>query len=184
MEEDIIALLTAFRMGQDGAFDAICEKYRPLVESACASFMRDHGSFDAEEVRQEVIIALYQAARSYDTDMVDVTFGLYARVCIRNRLYWLAKQLSRRRTQTWEDESAALDSVAAQDDPEERAMERDSYQRLLSRIRETLTGFENAVFALYLEGFSRKEICAALHITPKQAENALYRVRRKIKSLL
>ena len=96
METETRRCLADFRSGRVGAFDNLCRRYEPLMQSSERSFLQTHPDFDAAEVRQEITLAVYAAAQSYDLSAQDVTFGLYARVCIRNRLYWLARHTARK----------------------------------------------------------------------------------------
>ena len=79
------ALLTATRNGDNAAFALLCEKYDRLLQSATNRFSEGLCESDAAEVRQEARIALFRAAQSYRCSS-NVTFGLYARVCVRNAL--------------------------------------------------------------------------------------------------
>lgn len=184
MEADTRELLNRFRNGADGAFEEICRLYRPLMQSAERAYLQRNPVQDAAEVRQEIVLALYSAARSYDVSSRGVTFGLYARVCIRNRLRRLARD-------TACDDGRASDSAVAFDeipssepDPEQRAMDAESYRDVAERIRNGLTALEFRVLALSLDGFSRKEIADALHLSQKQVDNARYRIRKKGKKLI
>ena len=56
-------------------------------------------------------------------------------------------------------------------------------EELRSRIRTVLSGFEQRVLTLYLSGHSYLEISQLLRTTPKAVDNALQRVRRKLRSV-
>ena len=182
METETRRCLADFRSGRVGAFDNLCRRYEPLMQSSERSFLQTHPDFDAAEVRQEITLAVYAAAQSYDLSAQDVTFGLYARVCIRNRPYWLARHTARSCDRL--TDSVTEDIPSAEPDPEQCAMDAESYRDLVERIRSELTGLESRVLTLSLEGFTRSEISVALRLTQKQVDNARYRIRKKVKRLL
>ncbi len=75
-------------MGKTDAFSLLYDRYRPLIEASVVRFSnRFQGELSEEysELEEEAVIALYRAAVSYEPGRHS-TFGLYARVCIRNRL--------------------------------------------------------------------------------------------------
>ena len=66
-------------------------------------------------------------------------------------------------------------------DPEELLIGREDLERMERRIEETLSGLEKNVLSYYLGGASYEEIARALHISEKAVDNALQRVRCKLR---
>ena len=66
---------------------------------------------------------------------------------------------------------------------EEELIIAEQLEELRSRIRTVLSGFEQRVLTLYLSGHSYLEISQLLRTTPKAVDNALQRVRRKLRSV-
>ena len=64
------------------SFDEIMEEYEPLLRSTAASFS-DKTGLSRDEVYQTASLALHRAYLTY-TDGRGVTFGLYAKICVRN----------------------------------------------------------------------------------------------------
>jgi RNA polymerase sporulation-specific sigma factor len=54
----------------------------------------------------------------------------------------------------------------------------------INKIKLELTNFEECVFDLKLEGFDYKEISIILDKTPKAIDNAIQRIRTKVKKVL
>ena len=66
-------------------------------------------------------------------------------------------------------------------DPAERLADREATVQLKARIVASLSRFEAAVLALYLKKLDYKTIAAKLQTTEKAVDNALQRIRRKLR---
>ncbi|MBR5515040.1 MAG: sigma-70 family RNA polymerase sigma factor [Clostridia bacterium] len=175
--ENILALIEKIRQGEQKEFDILFRTYKPLITAKVNEFSQ---SLEADEVEQISAIALYDAAMSYNPDKVDnkVTFGLYADICIRNRLI---SELRRNRTnEVLRCEIMPLEEGAL-NSPEEDFLRKEETMLLLKRARELLTPYENSVFCHYLNGKSYDEIAQTLGKNKKSVDNALRRIRDKIR---
>ncbi len=174
--------LEAVKNGDKTAFDGLAEKFRPLIKkevlSAVSRSEELRGYYD--EISQEALVALYGAAVSYNGEK-NVTFGLFAKICIHNRIISYVRKINAQLKRMNKTMLAAEADVKKSDAPEEliEALERDAeLQRLLS---EALSGYEKRVFSLYLQKKSYAEIAATLGKDEKSVDNAIYRVKSKIK---
>ena len=61
---------------------------------------------------------------------------------------------------------------------------RESERELDEQIEKTLSQYENEVWAYYVNGLSSKEIAKKLNSSEKSIDNAIFRIRRKLKTLL
>lgn len=69
------------------AFVRLYERYLPLINRLVTQFSPNLAcAEDAADLRQEAALALYQAAMAYRLDQDEVAFGLFAKVCITNRM--------------------------------------------------------------------------------------------------
>ena len=55
---------------------------------------------------------------------------------------------------------------------------------MIDKINDTLTDFESEVFSLYISGFKYDEIALALDKDKKSIDNAIQRIKLKIKKVL
>lgn len=180
MVDDIGALLIAFRRGDKAAFETICKQYRPMLLSACSFVLHTCENADADELYQEATIALYRAALAFDAEQSEVSFGLYARTCVRRALSaWV-----RQNTHTEPPVPVSAESDANELLPEERILEEEAYRHMIARVRTLLSEFEYRIFAMYLHGYERQQVCRIQHITAKQYDNVMYRIRRKLRKSL
>ena len=68
--------------------------------------------------------------------------------------------------------------------PEEMVIDQENLEFLESCIEQELSSFEMQVLELYLTGMSYTEIARVLGKTDKATDNAMHRVKTKIKSLV
>ncbi len=112
---------------------------------------------------REAEIALYQAVLSYDTAQSSVTFGLYAGICLKNRIISLLREEAR----AGRDKPISLTELGGSSveapmmpDPMESIVSAENCRLLIDRIRRELTSYESLVLSLYLGGCNAAEIAA------------------------
>lgn len=174
VEKQLKDLVAASRAGDSEAFGTLVEMYQPLLRSLCENSPES----EQDDAMQEAIIALFAAVRSYDFEKKGVTFGLYAKICVKNRLISHHRRIS----QTVVDEFS--EPLPEMQDPEQEAIANESYRELLLLIDRTLTPFELSVFKPYVLGKSMQEIAAMLGTNAKAVDNAVCRIKKKIKKLV
>lgn len=167
-------LLAAIQNGDQSAFSGLLEAYRSLIASMVQSFSASCPTVDSEDLLQEASLALSDAARSYRIGSTDVTFGLYAKICIRNRLISVQRK-NRVKQKKERSETRSLTTVKKISLPQSFS---------LAECRQVLSRFENEVLTLYSEGRSYQEMAKELSCSVKSIDNALYRIKRKIRILI
>ena len=190
MEKEVLnAYIASAQNGDSDAFSTLLEKYEPLIKSTVARTMAKMPELtetDAEDLRQEAVLAFYSALMTYDFLISDVEFGLYAKVCISNRLVSQMRRLKR----DIEHRAASIDQddilrfVGTEEDPAARLIENESEQSLLKVISDCLSEYEYKVFELYMSGMSSAEMAERLESTEKSVNNAMFRIRTKLKKHL
>lgn len=180
-------LVAAIKSGDDDACAELLRRYAPLIDSSvisAASLMSDASRTDEEEFRQEAVIKLYQSALRYDPANEDVSFGLYAKICIKNRMLSLIRRHSGALV-SLDDESFELeDGVSFDPDPSEALLNMESEQELDYKIKAVLSPLEYEVYDLYIDGAKPSTIADTIGVNVKTVENALYRMRGKLHKLI
>ncbi|MBQ8746329.1 MAG: sigma-70 family RNA polymerase sigma factor [Clostridia bacterium] len=181
-------LLRRVADGDQSAFEELALQYAPLIESMSAQFapsfaaMAEGAAIGEQDLQQEARLALYRAANTFDPEKKGITFGLYAKICIRNSLVSL-----------WRKSSAGARVSRRGSKEVVETGGRDALSELLSasetgalreKIRAALSPYENRIFEQYISGMSVKQIALHVDKTEKSVSNALYRIRVKIKGLL
>jgi RNA polymerase sporulation-specific sigma factor len=192
-EESMAELLAEIRDGQDAAaFDRLCEKYSRLLDAMVRKFAPSMGiqnggtsdllGIDAEELRQDASVALYKAALSYlpeeEGKGADVSFGLYAKICIRNamisqvrRYNRMKKRLAAEKREEAKTERGAVEAVILAEET-------------MQRIQAELSSYEKRILPLYMAGKPPREIAVILGRTEKSVSNGIYRIKSKIRQML
>ena len=175
-ENDVNGLLVGIRVGSDSSFSELVEKYQPMMRSVALHFV--YSSLSIDELYAEAVVALHRAAMSYDVDQVDVSFGLYARICVYNKLLDLTlKQSSHDRV----SEDVDVESIAAPESVQTRLERQETASVLRSCASEVLSEYEHKVFDLCLAGYKTAEIAKILSKTPKSVDNAKARMLKHMR---
>lgn len=188
-KEDLRALITLAQQGDGGAFSQLLSAYEPLINSTVANTMAKMPELteaDAEDLRQEAVLAFYSSLISYDFSISNVEFGLYAKVCICNRLVSQMRIIKRHLSHSapmYDPEELAR-IVAEDDDPAARIVELERERSLMKLISDNLSPYENRVFGMYASGMSTAQMAQKLDATEKSVSNAIFRIRRKLKSII
>ncbi len=178
---DVTELIFMVRGGSfaDEAFAELIKRYTPLLKKRIATYFGSVATEDSEPM-QEASIALHSAAMTYDSDKCDgVTFGLYASVCVSNRLKSLIKAKSKDSDRT--DDFLSLDRVASGVNLENAIVTRDVCDRVMKEAKALLSDFEYDVFRLGFERCSTKDIADALGKSPKSIDNAKFRISKRLR---
>ena len=178
---DINALILAARGGDQAAFETLLHRYSPLIESLSLSFSSVTDTEDKDDFYQEACIAFYRAVEHFDVSQTQVEFGLYAKTCIRNRLLSFCRKLRHR------DLIVGLDSeteTACECDPSQSIVEKENFLALYQRIESILSPYESRVWWLYLSGRTAKEIAVQVEREERSVQNAIFRIRKKLRSEL
>lgn len=182
-DPSLLSLIIAAQGGDQNAFEALLERYAPLIDSMVHSVAADNFSLqDREDLRQEALVAFFRALKHYNTAQSEVQFGLYAKLCIKNALYsHLRRWKDQRNTLLLEDEHLP---EAADSDPASHVMEEEQYLELSRVIHDALSEYENKIWWLYLSGRTAGEIANALDKDEKSVQNAIYRIRKKLRAVI
>ena len=180
------AQLLALCDSSSDALEILISRYTRLVRS-CARPLFLAGA-DHEDLVQEGMIGLLSAIRSYDPDS-GVPFEGFASVCIRRKMISAIRAASAEKHLPLNDsvpiQAYTLDvNGSTEADPETSFIGREDFRERMDTLRSRLSRTENAVFQLYLEGLSYREIARRLNCTPKAVDNAVQRIRRKAAAIL
>lgn len=189
-------LLSYIAENNEEANDIIFKKYEPLISSIANKmycYCRNSG-IELNDLIQEGRLGLNIAINNYNANK-NVTFYTYARTCIERNIITMVVQSKRLKHKFLneslsleynDDEKYRLDSIISDNslNPEKRILDCESERELIDSIKSVLTDFEQQVFELKLSAFSYKEIAEILEKDAKSIDNALQRIRFKVKDKL
>ncbi len=181
--EGLLSLLLRAREGSGEALQKLRQRYRPLIDASVSRYAYDYLNLqDVADLQEEADRVFLSAISTYDTEQTGVDFGLYAKICLRNGLVSEMRRLSaRRRLGIVPLEDQELPQEA---DPSADMVETEQFQKLYQTIRRNLSDFENLVWWHYVSGVSVKEIAVKVEKDERSVHNAIYRIRKKLRSLL
>lgn len=167
--------------GDQNAEEELVIRYMRLARACARPYFLAGG--DSEDLLQEAMFGLMKAMREFDESR-DASFQTFAVVCIRNRIRSAITAASRDKHAPLNNsvsmETRLLLSEEAVDGPEEELISREEDAERLAVLKEKLSSFEQQILALYLKGFSYREIGRQIGRTDKSVDNAVQRIRRKI----
>lgn len=137
---------------------------------------------DCDDLISEGIIGLINAAKSYDSSRGAV-FSTYAYACIHNKMLTALKRSSKIKLCEADIDSAGLEA-AQSSSPESILIGKEELDEVMLFSREQLSKTERNVFELYMYGDRYGDISKKLGISPKSVDNAISRVRRKLRTKL
>lgn len=175
-KSDINSLVLLVRVGDDGAFSEIVSLYTPMINKVISGFSDPSVSYD--EAFSEACVALHRAAMSYDLSRTgEVTFGLYARICVYRRVCDLYEKSAR------EVPIADVDvySIPGGVNIEQRLVGRERMREYMQKAKGLLSEYEFSVFKLYIEGYSTREIADKVQKSAKSVENAKSRMLKHLR---
>ena len=170
-----IEIIIAARGGDSSAFIELTDAYSPLIETMTDKYIRSIRAFgaDRDDLRQEASVAFYRAVMTYDTEQTDVSFGLYAKICIRNRLISLLRSVKKKARIS----ARGLDGNGVSS--KERFLGGNDLGDLSKAL---LSKREKMVFLMYADGKSYREISEQIGASEKSVDNALFRAKKKLRA--
>lgn len=181
-DEELIAKL---RQGEPEVMDYLIDKYKSMVRQKARVLYLVGGEQD--DLIQEGMIGLFKAVRDYHTEK-DASFRTFAQLCVDRQMYHAIQSSNRQKHQPlnsyvsmsseeWENEVRTM----LQQSPENIVIAQENAAHLESKIRNQLSKFENQVLDMYLDGDNYLTIADKMGKTPKSIDNALQRIRMKVK---
>ena len=183
-DEEIVAI--AQSEGEGEALEYLLNKYKNFVRAKARSYFLIGA--DHEDIVQEGMIGLFKAIQNYQADK-ETSFRTFASLCIDRQLYSAVQNSNRQKHQPLnsyvslsdENESDHLEGSWSED-PEALIIDQESTRTLEREITKVLSPMENKVLDYYLRGYGYVKIAEIMGKTPKSIDNALQRIRGKIRN--
>ena len=177
-DNEIHNLILLCREHNDEAFDELVRRYTPMIRKVIFSF--DQVFYDFSELFSEGCVALHTAAQRFDTEQSEVTFGLFARICVRNRIVDLLR-LSGGDRNVYDCD---IEMMAEDDSPEGKLVERETFDSIINCAKHVLSDYEFKVLLLHIQGYKTAAIAKMLDRTAKSVDNAKSRLFRRLREEL
>ena len=169
-------LISLCRANDECAFEELVSLFIPMITSLASKKGLDFG-----EAYSDACLALYDAAHTYDVGQSEVTFGLYAKVCVNNRLSDLVRKRNNDMRRMAEFD---VDNISVSDGIISKLLREEEMQNFHRKAKGALSSYEYDVLKLALMGESAKAIADALGKDAKSVENAKARILTKLRKAL
>lgn len=192
-DEEILRLI---QQGNNYALDFLIDKYKGFVLAKARTYFLIGA--DSEDMIQEGMIGLYKAICDYDSTKLS-SFKGFANLCITRQMITAIKTATRQKhiplnsyvsldkpIYDGESDRTLIDIIAGSEcvDPQDLIVNREKLSYTRTKLSELLSGLEEKVLHLYLEGYTYQEISDNLKRHVKSIDNALQRVKRKLEYLI
>lgn len=187
-------LIARYMDGDSTVVDFLMDKYKYLVRIQAGNMFllgADH-----EDLLQEGMIGLFKAIRDYDPGR-DASFQTFAKLCISRQIFTAIEASNRHKhaplnyytslsaedSEQYKEARERLISMTTIESPETMMIDKENMAQLEEMLREELSPLEKQVLDLYFIGMSTREIAAILGRTEKATDNALQRLKSKLKKV-
>ena len=159
-------------MAENISFENELVKLRSVINSIAYRFPEPH----RDDLSQEGILGLYYAVKSYDSSR-GVHFEAYAILCIKSKMYSYCTHFIKKDSDyaDYTNETENLESG--------EVLEKALVEDLFFKLRQNLSEMESNVLELYLKELSYAEMSAKLSISEKSIDNAMSRIKAKLKKI-
>lgn len=178
--------------------EIIFKKYEPIIKGYAKKYypyIRNNG-IEMSDLIQEGMVALNNAMRQFNSSK-EATFYTYAINCIERKMINVVANSKRLKHKVL-NESISFELTSNDEDmltlenlffnenenPEIMISSKENEEELVKKIKFALTDFENQVFDLKYNGFEYKEIASILDKDIKSIDNAIQRIKTKIKKII
>lgn len=162
----------------DDAFSELVLRYTPMINKEIGSFSSK--SLSTDELFSEACIALHHAAMTFDTEQESVTFGLYAKICIRHKLIDAISVTPKAETTAELD----IEQLAVSPSIDTRLADAERFEALMVYSKRMLSDYEYKVLILHIQGYKTSEIARTLGRESKSVDNAKNRIFRRLREFL
>ncbi len=188
-DEQLVALSVK---GDREAEETILHRYKNYVKSKARTYYLIGA--DNDDIVQEGMIGLYKAVRDFNPQK-NITFKTFADVCITRQILTAIRTANRNKHNPLngsvsmnapvfdEDSGTTFINLIQQtsvSNPEELYIIDENIREMKNDISKKLSGFENRVLELYLDGLSYVEISEIMDRSIKSIDNALQRIKKKL----
>ena len=180
-EIDDEQLVCQIQKGEGELFNLIADRYFSAIRIKAVTLSHT----DTEDSIQEGLMGLWSAVQTYDFSK-NIKFRTYAFRCIENAiLSGIKKHLGKRQIPkgniVYLDDSAAHIFQDTFPSPEESIIQQEDYLCMVEKIKCVLSQKELCVLSYYLAGNSYQQIAHIMNCDKKAVDNAIQRIRKKLK---
>lgn len=180
-DEELIELA---KLGEDKYLEILLERYKPLVLSlANRYFIRGQ---DRDDVIQEAMIALFKSIQAFDVEK-QTSFAAFVKTTTQNHLIDSIRKSEAKNNRVLND-AVSIENMKffiEDEQTEDFGIHEEELQDLLSNesFKSNFSDLEWQVLNLRLFKLSYNDIAKKLDVKEKVVDNALQRIKQKLKNI-
>lgn len=191
-------LMYLVKESNEDAKDIILEKYRYVIDIIFSKYksLGKNLGLESSDLYQEALLGFMDAVNNY-SEKKDVKLVTFISFCVRRRLNMALMKANRVKHRFLNDslslehyydniDATMMDLISdnEENNPLNNLMNEEEFLDLNEKIKEHLSKNEYEVYELLRNGFSYTEIATLLDKTPKSVDNAIQRIKGKVRKIL
>lgn len=191
-------LMYLVKESNEDAKDIILEKYRYVIDIIFSKYksLGKNLGLESSDLYQEALLGFMDAVNNY-SEKKDVKLVTFISFCVRRRLNMALMKANRVKHRFLNDslslehyydniDATMMDLISdnEENNPLNNLMNEEEFLDLNEKIKEHLSKNEHEVYELLRNGFSYTEIATLLDKTPKSVDNAIQRIKGKVRKIL
>lgn len=179
-------LVKKVQIGDQKAFLELSKRFDGMIHDISNVANVDSG--EREDLYQEGLLGLYKASLAFDPQR-EAVFSTFAYLCIKHNIYsslrvYFSKKNDPVRTGSPIDDAITVQCPDLCTEPEKLLIEKENIRILKESVDTSLSDYERRVLKLFLKGLSYEAIAELLSASPKSVDNAIQRIRGKLKRFI
>ncbi len=194
-DEEVVSLALE---NNERAKDMVFESNKYIVERLINDYyyVALKLGIERKELEQEAYFAFSEALKNYRVDK-NTQLSTFIFLCVKRRLNKIIRDQSGEKAKVlnstysldydYNESGVTLKDIIGADlelDPLNSLTSEENYKELLNKIKNSLSDGEYEVFSYLVKGFDSHEIELLTNKSSKQIDNALQRVKHKIKEII
>ena len=189
-------LLMLYEENNEDAKNILYVKYKFIIDILIKKYKKyfEDLNIDLQEVYSECYVGFSDSLNNYK-DNKNASLPTFITLCVERKLRSIVRKYNQEKYKVLQetysldflyDGEVSLMDVLKDDksDPLKAITDKESYNDLFNNITSILTKKEYDVFILMIQGLSYQEIAKILNKTPKQIDNAMQRIKIKVRNLI
>ena len=190
-------LVSLAQENNEEASEILYLKYQPLIQKISHKYFKymQNKGIEFKDLVQECTIGFDEAVSRFN-EQDNTSFYTFVCVCMERQMMTEVRKLNRDKhralneavpLETLDDENDAnlIDYIGDnRNNPEKGLLLNEDFKELYLRVVDKLTDFEECVFRLKLQDFDYQEIALIMDRDTKSIDNAIQRIRMKIKDII
>lgn len=197
MEEKELVLLNEAKNNEE-VKNILYENYKYIVDILMHKYHNIALSLniDLKELEAEASYAFSDAINSYQKDK-NAKLSTFISLCIDRRIKKIIKKYSSEKAKAlnntysldydYNEEGTTLKDLISderENDPLNNLTNKENYEELMHKIKDSLSSSEYEVFKFYSHGFDYQTIALLTSKNPKQIDNTIQRLKHKIREII